>query len=247
MKDLRLHLPSIPSPAESFLDSHSPPQKSLVTVFSTPTSLSSSWLVWCSITCCLSLRRVLRWRSACRKYGAYFRKWYLQGSKESRPGQGQTSGCDKVTTEASITSQDAESWDPSLRQEAQPLHLSINWSLDMRCPWKEGETLTQMAFFSWGLFLEGSSAVNRPSGWGMSECLSPEVGGVWVAYHDIHHPIFFFLLSTHIFLLAWLCLINICSLISRILGLSSSYATNLSLSLTWSLSLLQMEHLPSMA
>lgn len=196
MKDLCLHLPSIPSPAESFLDSRSPPQKSLVTVFSTPTSLSSSWLVWCFMTCCLSLRRFLRWRSACRKYGAYFRKWYLQGSKESRPGQGQTSGCDKVTTEASITPQDAWSWDPSMRQEAQPLHLGINWSLDMGCPWKEGETLTQMAFFSWGLFPEGSSAVNRPSGWRNEWVLKSRSGGC-LGGLSWHPPSNFFLCPLH--------------------------------------------------
>ena len=117
-----------------------------------------------------------------------------------------------------------------------------------------------------GCFWRGLQQSTIPGAGGRSECLSPEVGGVWVAYHDIHHPIFFFLLSTHIFLLAWLCLINICSLISRILGLSSSYATNLSLSLTGSLflywdtisslgpcclllllSILLSEHLPSMA
>lgn len=74
--------------------------------------------------------------------------------------------------------------------------------------------------------------VNSPSGWGNGG-FSAEVGDLGDTSQHLSSNFFPFSSPTCIFLPDWPWPINICSLISRFLGPSSSYATNLSISLIW--------------
>lgn len=137
-----LHPPSSHYQAESLPASHSPPQKSLVTLF-------FSYCNKCQLLLpCVTLPKfpilticggqTLRWRWDAGTTGPAFGMDVC-----SRFGQRQMLGCDTVTTKASDSPMGSlELGKPcrtpvSLRQEAQPLYLCINQSLAMGCPWKE--------------------------------------------------------------------------------------------------------------